>query len=1029
MNRIVLLIIVLFRFFYSWSQSANISNIENQLICADSLYSAQEYNNVIKLLFPLEANLQTVDDLNLKCNYYSLLSMSYFNTKDIVRSVQYMGKGSVYNQYDLEDLIFAANLSINELGDYTKTKSYARRALIKYYGNPFFENNVTLNKIGRLLYLLGLSYVDSRDLFMAKECLNIHSSLNLEDQYQLNQDLMERIEFINPSDSIVSKNTREFIQVGNFSYPDYYTNLSKQDSIQKINAIKSCLPIKLENLEYCLKNVISLDSIYEITQDLYSSKRLLDSIIQNINAANIKLSSHIGIQLMVRLGRIYWIFKDNDEALEWLFMAKNRCDEIGIHDATYITILQLIANIYIDIEKGIFIEKDIFWSRLLIEEAITIYESIYGGILEQSKNSEAYSLLNNYAYILQECNDYDAAENIYRHILKVCPDSNYIIFALNNYGVLLSKLGRNTEAVYYYEQRNNLVPNTSCITNYIMAYIDNGDYHKAESTFKQYVASMIVTTVNTFAKFTNFEIENWWNQSARDFYMSSNCFANKINSQQSLNYGFDATIFCKTFPSLYKSVLRTCIEKNNNIIISNLKEAIKQYKDELIKTKENDSDTPYLLHVKIQQLEDSLKTNIPDLSQRIMDEGVTYKDVANSLDENEAAIEFFEYVDLLSDSISIQYAAYVVLPDRDAPIMIKLTPFQEMTDVIRNIVLDETELNSLYSKSNDAIYNMIWDKLIPYISDKETVFYSTSGGISFINHDIIHDNSGLMLCDKINLYRVSSTAQIPNVKRNINKDFESAVLYGNIDYDTTTNLMIDSSNNDSCTFAKPNHIVIPSEFTRSGWTNLTHSTYEINKINTIMNSAGINTQIFEKNQATEESFKNLSGKSPDIIHFATHGFSAYKHKTNQGKTHSSYTNYDQTMSFEGLLLSGANNIWLGKQLSSNIEDGILTAEEISDLDLSGTKLIVLSACETGKGSINILGRVIGLQDAFKMAGAESILMSLWQVPDESTALLMTKFYEALFNGHNRHEALKIAMQKVREIYPDPYYWGAFVFLD
>ena len=64
-----------------------------------------------------------------------------------------------------------------------------------------------------------------------------------------------------------------------------------------------------------------------------------------------------------------------------------------------------------------------------------------------------------------------------------------------------------------------------------------------------------------------------------------------------------------------------------------------------------------------------------------------------------------------------------------------------------------------------------------------------------------------------------------------------------------------------------------------------------------------------------------------------------------------------------------------------------------------------------------------------MAGTQSILMSLWKVPDESTALLMTKFYEALLNGHNRHEALKIARKKISEIYPDPYYWGAFVILD
>ena len=1021
MNRIILLILFSLSVFYTWSQSTNISKIESQLICADSLFAAQEYNDVIKLLLPLEDALLIVEDHNLKLAYYSMLSMSYYNKKNFVKSVQYMEKGAVYNQYDLDDLVFAANVSAKELCDYNRTNLYARRALIKYYGSPFFEKNVNLNNIGRLLYLLGLSYVDSRSFFMAKECINIHSSLNLEEQCELNQDLTERIEFMDPSDPSISQTTREFIQVNNWSLSKHFTNPNKQDSIQKINAIKSCHPLKLENLEYYLKNVISLDSIYETNQNLYSSKRLLDTAIRNINASKIQLSSYQGIQLMVRLGRIYSIFKDNDEALEWLFMAKNRCDESGTYDDTYISILQQIAKIYI--------EKDIFWSRLLIEEAIEIFEGIYGSIYEQFKISEAYNLLNNYAYILQKCGDYDVAENIYRHILKTCPDSNCVVFALNNYGVLLSELERNTEAIYYYEQLNNLFPDISCMTNLIVAYIENGDYHKSESIFKQYVTSMIGTTINSWATLTNSEIENWWDQSAQEFYMSSNCFADKINSPRSLKYGFDATIFCKTFPLLYKSEFRECIEKSDNMITSNLSEAIKHSKDELIKTKENDLDTPYLLHIKIQQLEDSLKVNIPELSHHIMDKVVTFKDVANALDDNEAAIEFFEYVDLLSDSISIQYAAYVVLPDNDAPIMVKLASFQNMTDMIRNVLLDETELNSSYSKTNDVIYKWVWDKLMPYVSNKETIYYSTSGALSFINHNIIQDNSGLMLYDKFNLYRVSSTSQIPIVKGNIHMVFGTAVLYGNIDYDTTPQLMIDYSNRYDYTFAKPNHIVIPSETTRSGWTNLKNSIYEINMINAILDSVGINTKIFEKNYANEESLKNLHGKSSEIIHFATHGFSAYKHKTYQDKSHISYTNYDQMMSFEALLLSGANNIRLGKQLPPDVEDGILTAEEISNLDLSDTKLVVLSACETGKGSINMLGHIIGLQDAFKMAGAKSILMSLWQVPDESTALLMTKFYEALFNGHNRHEALKMAMKNVREIYPDPYYWGAFVILD
>lgn len=1014
MNRIILSIILLLYYFSSWAQSTDISKIA-PLIYADSLFGRQQYSNVINFLIPLEQDIQKKDNSDLKVNYYTLLSMSCIHNKDFVRGIHFLERSAIYNQSDLEDLICAANVSAIELKNYNETKKYARRALIKYYENPNLKNHVTLNSLGRLLYLLGLSYFDSKDSFMVKECLKIHTSLKNEKQYEINKDLKERLENLTSTNNPMLLYDKELIRVRNLSYDKLQHIFNRSDSIQKINAIKSCKKLTTGNLENYLNNVLSLDSIYGLKGDIYSSKRLLDVAIQNINDAHIKLSSSQGIQLMLRLGRIYSLFKDDKEALDWFFMAKNRCEELGMQENKYMEILQSIATAYI--------EKDIFWSRLFIEEAIEIYEKINGSIYTQDK-TEAYSLLASYAYILQGCNQYNIAEKIYRHILKLCRNSEIIIFALNDYGVMLSNFGRNTEAIYYYEQANKLLPKNSNIINLITAYIEIGRNQKAESIFKQYVASMIETFINTYAKFTNYEIENWCNQSVQELYIYSNCFADKINSPLAFNYGFDATIFSKTYPMLYRSVIGT----SNNTNAEELKNDIQQYKDELTKIKDKKSDNPYFLHLKIQQLEDSLKKSTLDLSSRIMREVVTYKDIVESLEEDEIAIEFFESVDLFSDSVSIYYGAYICLPKTEAPLMVKIDPFQKITNIVRNI-LDETELNTIYSESNDAMYNMIWKNLMPYIDQKKTVYYSTSGTLSFINHDIIHDNEGNMLQDRFNLRRVLSTSQIGAVKKETNNEYHTAVLYGDIDYDTLPSVMSESSNADFYSSHIPDHVVFPSDITRNGWTNLTYSLFEINGITSVMKSVGINTTVFEKKYASEESFRKLDSQSPDIIHIATHGFSAYKHKKFKDNSHISYTEYDQTLSFEGLLLSGANNIWLGKQIPEHVEDGILTAEEISNMDLSGTKLVVLSACDTGKGSINLTGRVNGLQEAFKMAGVESIVMSLWQVPDESTSLLMKEFYEALFNGFNRHDALKIARKKVREIYPDPYYWGAFVILD
>ena len=135
------------------------------------------------------------------------------------------------------------------------------------------------------------------------------------------------------------------------------------------------------------------------------------------------------------------------------------------------------------------------------------------------------------------------------------------------------------------------------------------------------------------------------------------------------------------------------------------------------------------------------------------------------------------------------------------------------------------------------------------------------------------------------------------------------------------------------------------------------------------------------------------------------------------------------MQWSGLLMAGANNAWNGKFTLENVEDGILTADEISRLDLSKTQLVVLSACETAKGVIDPVDGVYGLQQAFKKAGVGTIVMSLWKIPDEATSLLMNSFYAALISGNEKHNALKKAMQEAQLKYKDPYYWAGFIILD
>lgn len=127
------------------------------------------------------------------------------------------------------------------------------------------------------------------------------------------------------------------------------------------------------------------------------------------------------------------------------------------------------------------------------------------------------------------------------------------------------------------------------------------------------------------------------------------------------------------------------------------------------------------------------------------------------------------------------------------------------------------------------------------------------------------------------------------------------------------------------------------------------------------------------------------------------------------------------MNRTGLLFAGANRAWTGRDIIDGIEDGILTANEISNLNLSSTDLVVLSACETGLGENLASEGVFGLQRAFKLAGVKTIIMSLWKVPDAETSQLMKLFYDNWLNGMEIHEAFRKAQLAIKAEKPNPYF--------
>jgi CHAT domain-containing protein len=185
-------------------------------------------------------------------------------------------------------------------------------------------------------------------------------------------------------------------------------------------------------------------------------------------------------------------------------------------------------------------------------------------------------------------------------------------------------------------------------------------------------------------------------------------------------------------------------------------------------------------------------------------------------------------------------------------------------------------------------------------------------------------------------------------------------------------------------------------------------------------------QVFIGPEATKERLLHVA--APSILHVATHGFfledadgPAGSRGRGLGVTGSTGAGARAAavnpLLRSGLVLAGAR---------STEESALVTALELAGVDLWGTQLVVLSACDTGRGDVKLGQGVYGLRRAFATAGAETVVMSLWKVDDETTHALMERYYGNLVAGQGRTAALRAAMQAVRESHPHPYFWAPFI---
>lgn len=342
-------------------------------------------------------------------------------------------------------------------------------------------------------------------------------------------------------------------------------------------------------------------------------------------------------------------------------------------------------------------------------------------------------------------------------------------------------------------------------------------------------------------------------------------------------------------------------------------------------------------------------------------------------------------------------------------------------------------LKNEYKTTEDylPLYENIWKEIIEkaQIKDGERLFLSLDDVLSQIPIESICNYDGEYMNDKYDIVRVSSTSLIPQIKQKING--YSAALYGGLLYDSDSSLANNHSQFPRIRSLDGNMYneigdTIVSDL-RLGTKYLPWTKIEIDSIQNILSESLINrVQVFQGGNGTEESFKLLSGKSPSIIHISTHGF--FINPDDSIKDWYEY--YKYCMEHTGLLMSGVLSSGEINKDSMIVEDGFLRSTEIAALDLTKTKLLVLSACKTGIGGITPFG-MVGLQRAFKAAGVETMLLTLSDVDDAATYLMMVSFYKYLIAGYPKRIAFKNAQQALREseLFKSFNYWGNFVLID
>ncbi|HUM96609.1 MAG TPA: CHAT domain-containing protein [Chitinophagaceae bacterium] len=414
----------------------------------------------------------------------------------------------------------------------------------------------------------------------------------------------------------------------------------------------------------------------------------------------------------------------------------------------------------------------------------------------------------------------------------------------------------------------------------------------------------------------------------------------------------------------------------------------------------------------VSDMENKLTTESKDFKKLLTIIPPDWKEVKSKLKADEAAIEItrFQWRDQVYYSDTSYYAAFLITANSEYPEVIY---FNDKPKDLEDKFYKQYKNSIRLKVTDNDSYNHFWKPIAEKLSGISKVYVSPDGIFHLINFATLKNPiTGNYVLDELQVQLTTSTHDIASVSDVSNpQHVKTAVLFGRPSYFIST---------DSLTAALPGGTTraFVNNFKPDNVTDLPGTEVEVMDIKAALDKSKYKTIIYLKEMASEDKIYKLH--QPYILHIATHGF-----WSESGTKATSGFRLFNAMANSGLLFTGVVNYYNAPQFADTY-DGVLTAYEAQNIDLTNTELVVLSACETTLGYLDAGEGVYGLQRAFRVAGASSIMTSLWKVDDKATQDFMTTFYQQFLLTGDKYAAFFQAQKTIKDKYKDPYYWGAFV---